>query len=152
MKPFSPKLPCLVLLDKIILVVFWNDATRLVLNLLFDSYYIFVEENIILRKKVSWSEISPMVCIVFLLRCILGPRAFLLRRMYARRAFLTRSCYEFYLWRGWGPELRLSKLSLGWWTRAIFLYFLGMYESLTEVSQNSFWYFLPNAFLKSSGH
>ena len=51
---FFPKLPHFVLLDKIIVVVFWTDAKRLVLNRLLDSYYIFAEEDTKFRKKASW--------------------------------------------------------------------------------------------------
>ena len=44
------KLPYLVLLDEIILVVFWTDLKRLVPKLLY-SYNIFVEKNTKSREK-----------------------------------------------------------------------------------------------------
>ena len=44
-KQFSSKVTSFVLLDKIIIVVFWTDAKRLVLNRVLDFYDIFVEEN-----------------------------------------------------------------------------------------------------------
>ena len=47
---FYSKLLYLVFLAKIILVVFWNDAKRLVLNRLLDFFHIFVEGNTNLWK------------------------------------------------------------------------------------------------------
>ena len=43
---FCPKFLHLVFSDKIILVIFWNDAKRVVLNRLLDPYYNFVAENL----------------------------------------------------------------------------------------------------------
>ena len=93
-----------VLLDKIILVVFWNDDAKcLVVNRLLDSFLHFCRGK---HKRASWYEITHMGCRAFLLRCIHGPRA-----------FLKNSCYGFCQGHGWDTELRRSKLSLGWYTR-----------------------------------
>ena len=124
---FVSKLSYLVLLDKIILVVFWPYAERLFLNGLLESCYIFVVESTKLRRKASCSEISPLGCRTMALRFIPGHRPFLLRpslgtelSYYSHswtQGFLNKFFYGFCQWQGWGTGLCPSKLSRGWQTQ-----------------------------------
>ena len=74
---FVPKLSYLVLLDKIILVVLWPYAERLLLNGLLESCSIFASTK--LGRKASRSKNSPMGCRTMSLQFIPGHRPFLLR-------------------------------------------------------------------------
>ena len=114
----------LVLLHKIISVILWTNTNCLVWNQPLDCY-IFVEENIKLRKKASGFTVSPVGCREFLLRWISrhwrfllrwihGHRAFLLRWIHRFRDFFTNSFYGFCPWQVWGTGLCGIMLFLRW--------------------------------------
>ena len=83
----------IVLLDKIILVVCWTDAKRLVLNRLLHAYYIFVEENTKLwRASDTFSAIKKALRAQGISCKNLVRNLKIFKETCKNKAILTRSC------------------------------------------------------------